>query len=51
MDEMTEQDKDALAQGLHAAWGKYVELFGEDPHGTYRQLRAMLEFLPKGGAQ
>lgn len=40
-------DLDKLANDLHAAWKKYRAAFGEDPHGTLRQLRAMLEFLPK----
>ena len=34
---------DELADKLHHGWKRYVELFGEPPHGTLRQIRAMLE--------
>lgn len=33
------------AEELQAAWRKYRDLFGEDPHGTMPQLNAMLEFI------
>jgi hypothetical protein len=32
-------------------WRKYTEAFGEPPHGTLQQLRAMLCFLPKPMAE
>lgn len=35
------------ADGLAAAWRKYVAAFGEPPHGTLSQLKALLEFMPK----
>lgn len=35
------------AEVLQVAWLRYSKWFGEDPHGTLPQLRAMLEFLPK----
>lgn len=38
---------DELAQRLQTAWAKYRAAFGEPPHGTLQQLRAMLEFMPK----
>jgi hypothetical protein len=38
---------DKLAADLHCAWARYRAAFGEDPHGTERQLRALLEFTPK----
>jgi hypothetical protein len=38
---------DKLAADLHCAWARYRAAFGEDPHGTERQLRALLEFMPK----
>lgn len=44
---MTDEEKDALAVDLHQAWKLYVKWFEEAPHGTERQLRAMLEFMPK----
>jgi hypothetical protein len=47
----TEASNDDLAQGLFTAWSKYVQLFGEQPHGTLKQLRAMLEFIPAAQPQ
>lgn len=35
------------AEDLQEAWLKYRDLFGEDPHGTLPQLRALLVGLPK----
>lgn len=35
------------AEDLQDAWHKYRDLFGEDPHGTLPQLRALLVGLPK----
>lgn len=35
--------KEALAKWLIAAWRKYEFLFGQPPHGTEKQLRAMVE--------
>lgn len=40
-----------LAQDLGTAWAKYMDIFGEPPHGTSKQIRAMLEFLPKSMPQ
>jgi hypothetical protein len=37
---------DELAAGLEEAWMKYLRYFGHAPHGTLKQLRAMVEFLP-----
>jgi hypothetical protein len=34
-------------QRLAKAWAKYTAVFGEPPHGTVRQLAAMLEFMPR----
>jgi hypothetical protein len=42
---MSDKQKDFLAQALHEAWKKYRNVFEEDPHGTYRQLRALVEFV------
>lgn len=44
---MTEPELDQLALDLSTAWQRYSAAFGEPPHGTQRQLRAMLSFLPK----
>ena len=38
---------EAFAKRLAIAWRKYVALFGEPPHGTERQLSALLCLLPK----
>jgi hypothetical protein len=35
------------AEDLSVAWRTYFTFFGEEPHGTVKQMRAMLEFLPK----
>lgn len=37
----------ALAKNLAAAWLRYVELFGEPPHGTEQQLAALIELIPR----
>jgi hypothetical protein len=34
------------AEPLAAAWSKYTRCFGEPPHGTVKQLGAMLCFMP-----
>lgn len=35
------------AELLARAWKRYVDLFGCPPHGTARQLAALLELMPK----
>ncbi len=35
------------AQGLAKAWARYAEFFGEVPHGTEKQMAALLELIPK----
>ena len=35
------------AQDLANAWTRYVELFGEPPHGTLKQIAALLKFVRK----
>ena len=37
----------SLARDLTQAWQRYVELFGEPPHGTAKQMAALVELLPK----
>lgn len=37
----------ALAKSLASAWLRYVELFGEPPHGTEQQLAALIELIPR----
>lgn len=39
--------KDELPEQLVEAWGRYCAAFGAAPHGTLKQMRALLEFLPK----
>ena len=34
---------------LARAWARYTELFGEPPHGTVRQIAAMLELTGEWG--
>lgn len=33
-------------ESLSLAWKRYVEIFDEKPHGTERQMAALLELLP-----
>jgi hypothetical protein len=42
-----ETAKVVTAKSLKAAWDKYVGLFGVVPHGTEKQLAAMLELVPE----
>lgn len=37
---------DQWADYLYSAWHKYLELFGEPPHGTLRQMSALIAFVP-----
>ena len=41
---MSDEEKDSIARQLNHGWRKYVEFFELAPRGTYKQLRAMLEF-------
>lgn len=34
-------------KALCAAWRRYAEIFGDVPHGTERQMAALLEFVPR----
>lgn len=36
------------AAQLSAAWVQYLWLFNEVPHGTEKQMAALLELIPKG---
>lgn len=38
--------KDRMAAALHTAWHSYVGLFGEQPHGTLPQMKALVAFIP-----
>lgn len=42
---MTERLKSELVTTLYDAWQKYAEVFGEPPHGTLKQLNALVELL------
>lgn len=37
--------KVVTAESLSRAWSKYTSLLGEEPHGTEKQMAAMLEFV------
>ena len=37
-----------LSKNLASAWLRYVELFGEPPHGTEKQLAALIELASDG---
>jgi hypothetical protein len=37
---------EGLGDGLAEAWAKYAEFFGEPPHGTVAQMRALCCLLP-----
>lgn len=37
--------KDELAKRLHTAWARYEALLGEPPHGTLKQLLALVELM------
>lgn len=39
-------DPDHLASSLVVAWSTYVTTFGEPPHGTKKQMRALLQLMP-----
>lgn len=39
--------KDRLAEALKTAWASYVGLFGEQPHGTLPQMKALVAFIPE----
>ena len=45
----TSKDEGAkrLAEVLNRGWRRYAELFGEEPHGTVRQITAMLSLCPE----
>jgi hypothetical protein len=49
MIQLTDEELSELADLIHIAWGKYRYTFGQDPHGTKKQIAAMLCFLPKDG--
>jgi hypothetical protein len=38
--------KDGLASAMHTAWRRYTDLFGEPPHGTLPQIKALVELMP-----
>jgi len=38
--------KETSGDSLSAAWTRYVDLFGEEPHGTVKQMAALLELRP-----
>jgi hypothetical protein len=44
---MTDDGLIRLAEALNRAWSKYSEIFGTAPHGTVKQLAAMLELCPE----
>jgi hypothetical protein len=44
---MTDDGILRMAEHLAEAWTKYTWLFGVPPHGTKKQLAAMLELCPQ----
>ena len=38
--------KDRLSLALKVAWQSYIHLFGEPPHGTLPQMKALVAFIP-----
>lgn len=43
-------ESDALREALGKAWVRYVELFGDQPHGTTKQLDALVALFPAAKA-
>lgn len=43
---LTENQKLDLAKALQIGWRKYTDLLGEPPHGTEKQLAALIELVP-----
>lgn len=41
-----DEDFPMSPSSLVAAWSRYVALFGEPPHGTEEQIRALLRLVP-----
>ena len=39
---MTEAEEKEIVQGIVEAWEKYTWLFGGPPHGTFKQVHAMM---------
>lgn len=48
---MTKKEEGQLAEALHSAWKRYSALFGESPHGTLPQMRALVHLLPKAAPE
>ena len=44
-EQIEDGNKLVLALALEDAWRKYTEFFGVPPHGTLKQIRAMLELI------
>ena len=42
---MKELTEEKLGNALFKAWGKYVSLFGQSPHGTEKQCNALAVFM------
>lgn len=47
----SDEQKNDIASRLVVAWSKYVQLFGESPHGTEKQLRALTRLMPPPARQ
>lgn len=43
---MKEHQKEQFAVCIQEGWRRYRELLGEDPHGTLRQIRALVDLMP-----
>ena len=42
-----DEGKLRLACALQRAWNRYSDLFGANPHGSEKQLLALLELMPE----
>ena len=40
-------DNIVTGEDLSIAWQRYIRLFGSDPHGSVKQMNALLELVPK----
>ena len=43
---MMDTAKDELASDIRHAWRRYTDLFGEPPHGTLPQIKALVALMP-----
>lgn len=44
-DTLSDEQKSVLAEALQEGWRRYYRLFGEPPHGTLPQIKALVELV------